>query len=456
MKNKATVCRIGVAAALVLMLLLTGLLTAGALADSITTGAIQDVCNRYGFKSGAYWTYDYSNVEKTKSALDAAATSGYCASSVPYGSGKYRSQYYSGSDTHYGEYIFQGGRQCFGFANFIGYQLTGSVPTSGWKKYSSVAEVESVGGLQVGDVIRAGGHSAMVLTVSGSTVTTVECWGGNKNKIAIGGYFNGSAKTLKDIAKKYTFTAVYRYHGATPPATKPEIKVSNEKYPGEGTDLKKGKNFGLRGVYTATAGKITGVTATVKDGAGNEYFSFSASPNAAKFNVQSTKGNNRKSLNDTIIFNKLPAGNYTLSVTVTAENGDQKATREVVRHFTVGGGAATVSQENTGNTAQQNTPGPWGDWTEKRKSNRSGLDEETRHHWWAAKCNSCGTHNPYWGSNVKCIHCGKKLSKSNVTHVNVYTGEKGSTKKLNGRSGGQTIDGLNYWYCEIQYRYRTR
>ena len=82
----------------------------------------------------------------------------------------------------------------------------------------------------------------MVLTVSGSTVTTVECWGGTKNKIAVGGYFNGSAKTLKDIAKKYTFTAVYRYHGATPPAQKPEIMVSNEKYPGEGTDLQKGKN----------------------------------------------------------------------------------------------------------------------------------------------------------------------------------------------------------------------
>ena len=464
MKNKATVShRVGFAGVLVLLLLLTGLLVTSAFADSITTSAIKEVCNRYGFKSGAYWTYDYNKVDKTKSALDAAATSGYQASGVPYGSGKYRSQYYSGSDTHYGEYIFRGGRQCFGFVNFIGYQLTGSVPTSSWTKYSSVQEVENAGGLKVGDVIRAGGHSAMVLTVSGSKITTVECWGGSNNKISVGGGFNGSARTLNDIAKKYGFTAVYRYGGSKPngnssgTAGTPEIRASEEKYPGEGANLQKGKSYGLRGVYTATAGKITRVNATLKNQDGKTYFTFSATPNSATYNVKSTKGSNGKSLNDTFIFNQLAAGKYTMTITIEADNGGKKATKTVTRNFTVGGGSSSGgSSGSTSGSTSSHTPGAWGDWTKSRRSDRSGLDEGTRHHWWAAKCKSCGTHNPYWGDNVKCIHCGKKLSSSNVSHVNVYTDEKGSTKKLNGRGDGRTIDGANYWYCEIQYRYRTK
>lgn len=455
MKNNATVSRrIGFAGVLVLLLLLTGMLVTSACAASITTSAIKEVCSRYGFKSGAYWTYDYNQVNKTKTALDAAATSGYQASGIPYGSGKYRSKYYSSSDTHYGEYIFQGGRQCFGFANFIGYQLTGSVPTSSWTKYSSVAEVESVGGLQVGDVIRAGGHSAMVLTVSGSKITTVECWGGSKNKISVGGGFNGSAYTLSDIAKKYKFTAVYRYGGQKPGSgggssdAAPSISAKSEKYPGEGSNLQKGKNFGLRGVYTTSAGKITKVSATVKDQNGETYFTFSATPNSKKYDVNGTKGSNGKTLNGTIVFNKLPAASYTMTITIEAENGSQKTSKTVTRNFTVGGGSSGSSSGST--------PGEWGDWTKTRKSKRTGFDEEKRYHWWAAKCNSCGTHNPYWGDKKKCLHCGAKLSSSNITDVNVYTNEKGSTKKLNGRKNGQTIDGLNYWYCEVQYRYRTK
>ena len=59
MKNNATVSRrIGFAGVLVLLLLLTGMLVTSACAASITTSAIKEVCSRYGFKSGAYWTYD--------------------------------------------------------------------------------------------------------------------------------------------------------------------------------------------------------------------------------------------------------------------------------------------------------------------------------------------------------------------------------------------------------------
>ena len=108
----------------------------------------------------------------------------------------------------------------------------------------------------------------------------------------------------------------------------------------------------------------------------------------------------------------------------------------------------------TSNPAPTYSWGSWSDWTKERKTVNGNMQEETRHHWWAAKCKSCGTHNPYWGNNKKCIKCGKKLSNSNVKHVNVYTSKKCSLKKLCGRSDGRTLDGLNYWYCEPQYRYR--
>ena len=306
-------------------------------ASAISTQDIKDVCNRYGFKSGAYWTYDYNQVSKDQGSLDAAATSGYRASGVPYGSGHYRSKYYSGSDTYYGEYIFKGGRQCYGFANFIGYQLTGSVPTSGWTKYSSVAQVEASGGLQVGDVIRSSGHSAMVLTVSGGNITTVECWGGSKNKISVGGYFNGSARTLREISNKYGFTAVYRYGGSpTPNPNPPTISASGERYPGDGSTLQLGQGFGLRGVYTASPGKITRVDATVKARNGNVCFAFTATPNSSSYDVNGTKGNNGKHLNNTFVFGNLKQGTYVMTVNIQAENAGKTATKTVTRTFHVG------------------------------------------------------------------------------------------------------------------------
>ncbi len=97
----------------------------------------------------------------------------------------------------------------------------------------------------------------------------------------------------------------------------------------------------------------------------------------------------------------------------------------------------------------------WSSWSEKKVTAGPAVQVETRHHWWAAKCKSCGTHNPYWGDNRSCIHCGKKMSKSNTTHVNVYTTSKGTLTKLNGRNDGRKLDGKAYWYCEIQYRCRT-
>ena len=96
----------------------------------------------------------------------------------------------------------------------------------------------------------------------------------------------------------------------------------------------------------------------------------------------------------------------------------------------------------------------WSAWSDSRKKVTSNMQERVRHHLWAAKCKNCGTHNPYWGSNIKCRKCGKKLSQDNVKHENIYTDSKPSMKTLDGRTNGAKLNGKNYWYCEPQYSYR--
>lgn len=106
----------------------------------------------------------------------------------------------------------------------------------------------------------------------------------------------------------------------------------------------------------------------------------------------------------------------------------------------------------------------WGSWTRTRKTftDNSVMKEESamRSFWWAAKCNSCGRHNPYWGSSTKCVSCGKYLPKGSYSNASYYSDDTtGST--LDGRAIGRTYDGKRYWYAGddrkvMMYRYSTR
>lgn len=98
----------------------------------------------------------------------------------------------------------------------------------------------------------------------------------------------------------------------------------------------------------------------------------------------------------------------------------------------------------------------WSKWSTERKNvdDNDKIEEDYRHHWWAAKCKNCGTHNPYWGSSTKCVGCKKYLPSSNVEHVNIYTKANLTLKTLNGRSNGTVMGGRNYWHAGIEYRYR--
>ena len=105
----------------------------------------------------------------------------------------------------------QGGyAECFGFAQFIGYLLSGDInPQHHWDYYYST---ESSSGLQVGDIVRAEykigdheyHHSAVVYAVNGDEILFLQVSGGSYNKISVGnGFTDGklvNATSLEQIS----------------------------------------------------------------------------------------------------------------------------------------------------------------------------------------------------------------------------------------------------------------
>lgn len=121
---------------------------------------------------------------------------------------------------------------------------------------------------------------------------------------------------------------------------KPAVTISGEVSP-SGT-LKQGSNFGLRGTITTDCGKITSVTGSILDSSGNTVSGQSKTymPNTASFDIRTT-------LNNNLIFNKLPAGSYTYYVKAVAENGTQSAQWTLSRKFTIGAAEQCVHSYNS-------------------------------------------------------------------------------------------------------------
>jgi len=101
----------------------------------------------------------------------------------------------------------QGGvAECFAFAQFIGYLLSGiKNPQKNWDFYYSL---DDSGGLHVGDIIRVEytknrkdyQHSAVVYAVNGDEVLFIQVSGGNYNMISVGkGFSDGNYNNLTTI-----------------------------------------------------------------------------------------------------------------------------------------------------------------------------------------------------------------------------------------------------------------
>ena len=97
--------------------------------------------------------------------------------------------------------------ECFGFAQFIGYLLSGDVnPHGNWISYPTVAKA---GGLRVGDIIRVeyeyGGeeyrHSVVVYSVDGDEVLFIQAHGGAYNRLGIRrGYNDGCRRNITSVS----------------------------------------------------------------------------------------------------------------------------------------------------------------------------------------------------------------------------------------------------------------
>ena len=101
--------------------------------------------------------------------------------------------------------------ECYGFAQFLGYLLSGERnPHGHWIMYESVLEAK---GLKPGDIVRveyrdetgAHQHSAMVYSVDGDTVLYLQAAGGSYNRLYTRRGFTGAglagSTSLNDISQ---------------------------------------------------------------------------------------------------------------------------------------------------------------------------------------------------------------------------------------------------------------
>ena len=102
---------------------------------------------------------------------------------------------------------YEGGyAECFAFAQFIGYLLSGEInPQHNWDFYYSLT---ASSGLRVGDIVRveyrknkhAYRHSAVVYAINGEEILFLQVSGGNYNKISIGkGFSDGNVSDVTSI-----------------------------------------------------------------------------------------------------------------------------------------------------------------------------------------------------------------------------------------------------------------
>ena len=97
--------------------------------------------------------------------------------------------------------------ECFGFAQFIGYLLSGDKnPHGHWAAFSSVREA---GGLKVGDIVRivykdqegTHQHSAVVYEVLDDQIVFIQACGANYNQLCIRHGFVGAGLNTNNLGK---------------------------------------------------------------------------------------------------------------------------------------------------------------------------------------------------------------------------------------------------------------
>lgn len=164
-----------------------------------TTGNIDKIIEEYELFDGWYWTVPklvtqtFHGMKDMPGWTDTAVNKNHRSAYIK---GQYGCRWLANRITNPSAYGTYG--ECFGFASFIGYLLSGEYnPHHKWNYYYTL---EKSGGLKVGDILRceftAKGktykHSAVVYSVTGDEILFIQVSGSNYNRISIGtGYMDG-------------------------------------------------------------------------------------------------------------------------------------------------------------------------------------------------------------------------------------------------------------------------
>ena len=188
----------------------------------ISTKTLDAIIEAYELHDGWYWTTEAEIPQTfhgqegkpgwTDTAVNAFRRTGYIKGWYGCRWGKETVNPRKPNDAGQGE--------CFGFANFIGYLLSGERNAQrNWKAYPSIRRSE---GLRPGDIIRADYeaegkkyyHSAVVYSVEGDEVLFLQASGGNYNRLRIRqGYTDGymwNVTSVKEM-ERMNGTTIYRY-----------------------------------------------------------------------------------------------------------------------------------------------------------------------------------------------------------------------------------------------------
>ena len=213
------------------ILILTALFTVPAPAEDafsddrfrgiFTTENLDRIIAEYELNDGWYWTGEASVPQTfhgregkpgwTDTAVNVYKYEGFVFGWYGYRWGKETINPGYPNDYGYGE--------CFGFAQFIGYLLSGERnPHGKWTRFGSVYKA---GGLKPGDIVRVDykvdgvrcQHSAVVYSVEGNTVRFLQVSGSRFNLLRTGtGFYDGhlSNETDLNVIKKIPGLSVFR------------------------------------------------------------------------------------------------------------------------------------------------------------------------------------------------------------------------------------------------------
>ena len=168
--------------------------------DQFTTENIDAIIDAYELYDGWYWT---TRADISQDYHGHPETPGWTSSAEAAGRKDYLKGWYGCRwpvDHVRRMAPDEGGyAECFGFAQFIGYLLSGEVnPQGNWSFYYNV---QGSNGLQVGDIVRVEyrknghlvQHSAVVYAVNGEEILFLQVSGSNYNRISVGcGFTDGN------------------------------------------------------------------------------------------------------------------------------------------------------------------------------------------------------------------------------------------------------------------------